>query len=789
MRAAIGLSATLHDIVRKTVASFPGSERGSLLVSDGEHLIGRAAVGYDQNHLRCWRIPLDGQFDPRLGLSIHRAAEWYARHLPAGALPDIQVLADATVVVVPIVGHGRLVGLLNVEQPAATPPNAEQQMILTLLAENTAFILERHGLYQELARSTEEVRLLGVVLDAVASSNELDDVIHTVGYGIKNALPYQRWHTVRLAILQQQRQQLHQYEILGRRINPYWSNVGNGASNAGRDLEVEVTFVLATGDGRDTQVEVIDAGIRDGVHGIAVAATNPVLVEAAIRRARHAGIPVIAYDTPPIEDSQALLYIGTDNMAAGRVAGEMFARLLPAGGLVAVATDSNQTLNARQRLAGFQAAIADTAIELLPACVDNHSVLLGQQLAAATLAEHPDLAGIFGMNASSIPNWGPAIEAVDKVEQVRIVGFDMVADTISMLKAGIADVAIAQHEYDMGYRSVQILCQMIVDGIEQTLAQLPASRFVDTGIEAVTLDRTPWSISLADYIDGVARRHSPSPEQRRAVASYGKPIKILVVGVAEQAESSTGEQDIAFQPNSVAGQVVASGRSLIIDPLAPAHADLPEAIQARQAGIRTIVSTPLVDRGDVVGLLSLESQIADACTPADLALVERIAHAGSMVIGNARLFDQVAERTRELEMTYRRQEMLLQTIMELSSPVAPIIPGILVMPLVGTFDTQRAGRFIETLLHEISDRHAHIVLIDITGVSVVDTGVAHNILRAEQAAKLLGAEVVLVGITPVVAQTMVQLGLEMQRIATRSDLESGFAYALERMRGKIVFNK
>jgi ABC-type sugar transport system substrate-binding protein/anti-anti-sigma regulatory factor len=788
MQVAIGLSVTLQDIVCETVASFPGSERGSLFVSDGEHLINCAAVGYNLNCLRSWRIPLNGEFDPRSGLRIHRAAEWYAKHMPAAALSDIQLPADASVLVAPIVSHGKLLGLLNVE-PAAPSPSPEQQMLLKVLAENAALVLERHGLYQELAQSTEEVRLLGVVLDAVASSDRLDDVIHTVGYGIKNALPYLRWHTVRLAMLQPQRQQLHQYEILGRRINPYWSNVGKGVSTAGRDLGVDVSFVLGSDSGQDAQVKAIDAGIEAGVDGIAVAAIDPVVVEEAIRRARQAGIPVVTYDTPPVEDSQALLYIGTDNTAAGRVAGEMFARLLPAGGLVAVATDSNQTLNARQRLAGFRAAIAGTAIELLPACVDNHDVLLGQQLAATTLTEHPGLAGVFGMNASSIPNWGPAIEAVEKVGQVKVVGFDLVADTISMLKAGIADVAIAQHEYDMGYRSVQILCQMLVDGIDQTLAQLPASRFIDTGIEAVTLERTAWSVCLADYINGIARRQSPSPEQRLAIANYGKPIKILVVGVAEQAASYAGEQEIGFQPNSLAGQLVASGRSLVIDPFAPAHADLPEAIQARQAGIRTIVSTPLVDRGSVVGLMSLESQLADACTPADLALVERIAHAGTMVIGNARLFDQVAERTRELELTYRRQEMLLQTIMELSSPVAPIIPGIMVMPLVGTFDTQRAGRFIETLLHEISARHAQIVLIDITGVSVVDTGVAHHILRAGQAAKLLGAEVVLVGITPVVAQTMVQLGVEMEQIATRSDLESGFAYALERMRAKIVYSK
>jgi ABC-type sugar transport system substrate-binding protein/anti-anti-sigma regulatory factor/putative methionine-R-sulfoxide reductase with GAF domain len=788
MHVGISVSATLQQIVRSTIAYLPEAERASILVRDGQQLIYRAAVGYDLDHLRSWQIRFNGQSDLALDVSTYRAIDWYATHMPPELRSDVQPLDDATVVAVPIVTGGQLIGSLNVERTTAAPPTADQQVLLHLLAENIARVLERHWLFEELTRSTEEVRLLADVLDAVGSSSRLEEVIHTVGYGIKNALPYKRWHTVRLALLSAQQQQLHTYEILGPRMNPFWSNIGKGALTAGRDLGIEVEFVLGGDSGAGSQVEIIDAAIQAGVQGIAVAAVNPVAVEAAIRRAREAGIPVVAYDVPPVPDSQALLYIGTDNLSAGRLAGQMLARLLPEGGLVGIGTESLQQINAIQRLDGFQLAIADTSIQLLQPCVDNHDAALGQRLASETLAEHPNLAGVFGITAAATPNWGAAITAAGKAGQIKVVGFDVVADTTSMLKAGLVDVAIAQRENDMGYRSVEILCQMVVNGVEQTLAHMPDSRFIDTGVDAVTLEGTPWSISLAEYLKSTTGRQSADREQQDAVARHGKPIKILVIAIAEKAELSTAEKNVAFQPNSWARQVITSGQSLVIDPFAAEYANFPEAIAARERNMRTIVGVPLTDRGEVVGLLSLESQMAEACTPADLVLIERIANAGAVVIANARLFDQVAERTSELERSYRRQEIMLQTINELSSPVAPIITGILVMPLIGSIDSQRANRFMETLLCEISARQAQVVLIDITGVSVVDTSVANHILQAGQAAKLLGAEVVLVGITPVVAQTMVQLGMQMQDLVSRSDLASGFAYALKRMRARIVYN-
>jgi ABC-type sugar transport system substrate-binding protein/putative methionine-R-sulfoxide reductase with GAF domain len=787
MQAGIDLSVVLEELIRNARGSIAGSERGSLLVRDGEDLVYRAAVGYDLARLRSWRIPLNGQSYQSVELQVHRATDWYVQHMPADLLAEMELPDERAMVVVPIVSEGQLAGFLNVDQPTTTSLTSEQQMMLKLVAMNVALVLERRGLYSELTRSTEEVRLLGNVLDAVASSNGLHDVIHTLGYGIKNVLPYRRWHTVQLGLLEKQ-QTLHFYDIVGRRINPFWSTISKGITMAGRDLGIDVELVLGDESGASSQVAIIDAAIRAGVHGIAVAAINPVAVEAAIRRARQAGIPVVTYDTPPVEDSEALLYIGTDNCAGGRLSGEMMARLLPAGGQVGVGAESLSQLNVRERLDGFRAEVADTRISLLPPCVDNHDVNLSRQLASATIAEHPDLVGVYGINASTAPSWGEAIKAAGKEQQIKVVGFDLVADTIAMLREGLVDVAIAQNEYDIGYRCVQILCQMIVHGVEETLAQLPASRFIDTGIDAVTLEKTPWSISLTEYLNKSSRRRPVPQDEADAVARYGKPIKLLMVGIGEKVETSTEEQVIPFEESSLASQVLAAGQPLIIDPVAPEYANLPDAIRACQRGMRTIVSVPLTDRGSVVGLISLESQMEHACTPDDLALIERIAHIGGVVIANARLFDQVTVRTHELESAYQRQALLLQTIAELSSPVAPIAPGILVMPLIGNIDTQRATRFMETLLHEISARQAHVVLIDITGVSVVDTAVANHIVQAGQAARLLGAEVVLVGITPAVAQTIVHLSVEMPHLVCRADLASGFAYALERRRGRIIFS-
>lgn len=131
----------------------------------------------------------------------------------------------------------------------------------------------------------------------------------------------------------------------------------------------------------------------------------------------------------------------------------------------------------------------------------------------------------------------------------------------------------------------------------------------------------------------------------------------------------------------------------------------------------------------------------------------------------------------------RMQEAALYTqaaiIAELSTPLIPITDHVVLMPLVGQIDSQRAQRVLSTLLEGVAQTSADYAILDITGLPVVDTHVASILLAAARAVRLLGTEVILTGIRPEVAQTLVSLGLSMDGIATRGTVQAGIALATE----------
>jgi anti-anti-sigma regulatory factor len=134
-----------------------------------------------------------------------------------------------------------------------------------------------------------------------------------------------------------------------------------------------------------------------------------------------------------------------------------------------------------------------------------------------------------------------------------------------------------------------------------------------------------------------------------------------------------------------------------------------------------------------------------------------------------------AERAALQEEVIRAQQAALA---ELSTPLIPLSDEVVVMPLVGTLDSQRAQRVLEALLEGVAASRARVAILDITGVAVVDTQIANALVRAAQAVKLLGAQVVLTGIRAEVAQTLVGLGVDLAGIVTRGTLQSGIAYAV-----------
>jgi rsbT co-antagonist protein RsbR len=144
------------------------------------------------------------------------------------------------------------------------------------------------------------------------------------------------------------------------------------------------------------------------------------------------------------------------------------------------------------------------------------------------------------------------------------------------------------------------------------------------------------------------------------------------------------------------------------------------------------------------------------------------------------LLDQLALYTTEI-FQRSREEILLrqqQEIAELSTPVVKLWDGILALPLIGTLDSARTQVVMETLLQAIVDQSAAIAIIDITGVPTVDTLVAQHLLKTVSAARLMGADCIISGIRPQIAQTMIHLGVELN-VASKASLADAFALALK----------
>lgn len=214
-------------------------------------------------------------------------------------------------------------------------------------------------------------------------------------------------------------------------------------------------------------------------------------------------------------------------------------------------------------------------------------------------------------------------------------------------------------------------------------------------------------------------------------------------------EELIGRKDHDVFPKEIADRVVANDRQV----MASRESIEVEEMVPSDDGMHTYISAkfPLCDEdGKVYAICGIATDISD------LKRLER-------------------ERTAlQQEMLNRQQEMLR----ELSTPLIPLAEGVLVMPIIGAIDGPRSRQILDTLLTGIAAQRARTAILDITGVKGVNVVAASALMQASHAAKLLGAEVVLTGINPEVAQALITLDVDLGRTVTLSTLQSGIAYAL-----------
>jgi rsbT co-antagonist protein RsbR len=147
------------------------------------------------------------------------------------------------------------------------------------------------------------------------------------------------------------------------------------------------------------------------------------------------------------------------------------------------------------------------------------------------------------------------------------------------------------------------------------------------------------------------------------------------------------------------------------------------------------------------------------------------------------IMTDISERKQaELERDQLQQEVIeaqQRSIQELSTPVIPIMDRIIVMPMVGNIDSMRARDITRSLLAGIGQHRAKVVILDVTGVSLMDTGIVNHLNKTIQAARLKGARTIVTGISDAVAESIVDLGIDWSEITTLSDLQTGLVIALE----------
>lgn len=211
--------------------------------------------------------------------------------------------------------------------------------------------------------------------------------------------------------------------------------------------------------------------------------------------------------------------------------------------------------------------------------------------------------------------------------------------------------------------------------------------------------------------------------------------------------------------------------------------------KARIEHIEDILSS--VAAGDLD--LRIESEYEDDLTGIEEAinlLIDDLTHELKKSIKLKQEMEEKLLKIQEQQKTILQQQ---EDLMELSSPVSKVWENILILPVIGTLDSQRTQIMMENLLQKIVATGCTTAILDITGVPTVDTQVANHLLKTVTAARLLGAECIVSGISPAIAQTIVHLGINLSNILTKATLQDAMIYALRKneqlVNGKVVLNQ
>jgi ribose transport system substrate-binding protein len=275
----------------------------------------------------------------------------------------------------------------------------------------------------------------------------------------------------------------HKLAFVTNNASDFWTIARKGTEKAAKDIPgIEVEFRIPSDGTAAEQQRVIDDLLAKGIQGIAISPVDPANQTQMLNRAASQTIVVTQDSDAPT--SNRVCYIGTDNVEAGRQAGQLVKEALPNGGKIMVFVGVLDAANAQQRYQGLKEALAGSNVSIIDVRTDNTDRVRAKSNASDTLVNNPDIAGMVGLWSYNGPAILAAVKEANKTDKVKIIAFDEEDETLNGIKDGAIFATVVQQPFEFGYRSMELMSK-ILNGDK---SGVPASKQIFVPTKAIKKD-------------------------------------------------------------------------------------------------------------------------------------------------------------------------------------------------------------------------------------------------------------------------------------------------------------
>ena len=275
----------------------------------------------------------------------------------------------------------------------------------------------------------------------------------------------------------------HKLAFVTNNASDFWIIARKGTEKAAKEIPgIEVEFRIPSDGTAAEQQRVIDDLLAKRIEGIAISPVDPANQTPMLNRAASQALIVTQDSDAP--NSNRVCYIGTDNVEAGRQAGQLVKEALPNGGKIMVFVGVLDAENARQRYQGLKEALAGSNVSIIDVRTDNTDRVRAKSNASDTLVNNPDIAGMVGLWSYNGPAILAAVREANKTDKVKIIAFDEEDETLNGIKNGAIYATVVQQPFEFGFRSMELMSKYL----NGDKSMVPASKQIFVPTKAIKKD-------------------------------------------------------------------------------------------------------------------------------------------------------------------------------------------------------------------------------------------------------------------------------------------------------------